>query len=60
MSTQHIEEADELSDRVCIMSHGKIVVLDTPESIKRQFGVGYNVLVEPKHGELVRNPQELR
>ena len=30
MSTQHIEEADELSDRVCIMSHGRVISLDTP------------------------------
>jgi ABC-type multidrug transport system ATPase subunit len=31
ISTQHIEEADELSDRVCVMSHGKVVVLQTPD-----------------------------
>lgn len=30
MSTQHIEEADELADRVCIMSHGKVIALGTP------------------------------
>ena len=49
MSTQHIEEADELADRVCIMSHGTIIGLDTPEAIKRKFGVGYNLFVEPRH-----------
>ena len=49
MSTQHIEEADELADRVCIMSHGRIISLDTPEMIKRKFGVGYNVYIEAKH-----------
>ena len=48
MSTQHIEEADELADRVCIMSHGKIVALGAPQDIKRRFGVGYNVSVEAK------------
>ena len=35
MSTQHIEEADELADRVCIMSQGSIISLDTPKEIKR-------------------------
>ena len=30
MSTQHIEEADELSNRVCIMTHGKVLAIDTP------------------------------
>ena len=49
MSTQHIEEADELADRVCIMSHGKIIGLDTPDEIKRKFGVGYNIFCEVKH-----------
>ena len=49
MSTQHIEEADELASRVCIMSHGRIIGLDTPNEIKRKFGVGYNVQIEPKH-----------
>lgn len=48
MSTQHIEEADALADRVCIMSHGKIVTLETPKNIKRSFGVGYNFFVEPR------------
>ena len=49
MSTQHIEEADELADRVCIMSHGRVISLDTPEMIKKKFGVGYNVYIEAKH-----------
>lgn len=35
MSTQHLEEADELSDRICIMSHGKLLALNTPMNIKR-------------------------
>lgn len=30
LSTQHIEEADFLSNRICVMSHGKIIALDTP------------------------------
>jgi len=52
MSTQHIEEADELSNRICIMTHGKILTIDTPFHIKRQFGIGYNLLIEPKaHGQ---------
>ena len=49
MSTQHIEEADQLADRVCIMSHGRIINLDTPSEIKRKQGVGYNIFCEAKH-----------
>jgi ATP-binding cassette, subfamily A (ABC1), member 3 len=48
MSTQHIEEADELSNRICIMSQGKLLALDTSSNIKKRYGVGYNLLIEPK------------
>jgi ATP-binding cassette subfamily A (ABC1) protein 3 len=48
LSTQHIEEADVLADRVCIMSHGKVIVLDSPSEIKRKYGVGYNLIIELK------------
>lgn len=35
MSSQHIEEADELADRICIMTKGKLLALDKPENIKK-------------------------
>ena len=34
MSSQHLEEADELSDRICIMTKGQLLSLDTPQKIK--------------------------
>jgi len=34
MSSQHLEEADELADRICIMTKGQLLALDTPASIK--------------------------
>jgi ATP-binding cassette subfamily A (ABC1) protein 3 len=48
MSSQHLEEADELADRICIMTKGQLLALDTPQNIKQQFGVGYKILIEPK------------
>lgn len=48
MSSQHLEEADELSDRICIMTKGQLLSLDSPQEIKRKFGVGYKILIEPK------------
>ena len=30
------------------MSHGKLLALDTSFNIKKQFGVGYNLYIEPK------------
>lgn len=48
MSSQHLEEADELADRICIMTKGQLLALDTPSNIKKQFGVGYKLLIEPR------------
>ena len=31
MSSQHLEEADYLADRICIMTKGKLLALDSPE-----------------------------
>jgi ABC-2 type transport system ATP-binding protein len=36
LTTHYIDEA-ELSDRVCIINHGKIIELDTPENIKKKL-----------------------
>ena len=38
LTTHDMHEADELSDRVGIMHNGKLVALDTPENLKKQFG----------------------
>ena len=34
LTTHYMDEADRLSDRIAIMDHGKIVVLDTPRSLR--------------------------
>jgi ABC-2 type transport system ATP-binding protein len=36
LTTHYIEEADHLCDRIAILVQGKIVVLDTPEEIKKR------------------------
>ncbi len=38
LTTQYLEEADELADRVAILSAGRIVEQDTPEALKRAVG----------------------
>lgn len=35
LTTHYMDEADRLSDRIAIMDHGKIVVLDTSEELKQ-------------------------
>ena len=39
LTTHFMEEAERLCDRVLIIDHGKIVALDTPESLIRSLGV---------------------
>ncbi len=43
LTTQYLEEADELADRVAILNAGQIVEQDTPEALKR--AVGSDVIV---------------
>jgi ABC-2 type transport system ATP-binding protein len=38
ITTHYMEEADRLCDRIAIVDHGKVVVLDTPENLKRELG----------------------
>ena len=38
LTTQYLEEADELADRVGIISEGHIVAEGTPEELKRSIG----------------------
>lgn len=38
LTTQYLEEADQLADRVAIMERGKIIATGTPSSLKQGFG----------------------
>jgi len=40
LTTHDMDEADRLSDRVAVIDHGKLLVLDTPESLKNRVGEG--------------------
>lgn len=38
LTTQYLEEADELADRIGIISHGRLVAEGTPAELKRSLG----------------------
>ncbi|MFE6156210.1 ATP-binding cassette domain-containing protein [Streptomyces sp. NPDC057889] len=38
LTTQYLEEADELADRVAVMDQGQFAVLDTPQNLKSHYG----------------------
>ncbi len=38
LTTQYLEEADELADRLAVIDHGKIIAEGTPDQLKEQVG----------------------
>jgi ABC-type multidrug transport system ATPase subunit len=38
LTTNYLEEANALCDRIAIIDHGKLVALDTPVEMKRRYG----------------------
>jgi len=40
LTTHNMDEAERLADRVAIIDHGQLLVLDTPEALKRTLGDG--------------------
>jgi ABC-2 type transport system ATP-binding protein len=40
LTTHNMDEADRMADRVAIIDHGELLVLDTPEALKRSVGEG--------------------
>ena len=40
LTTHNMDEADRMADRVAIIDHGKLLVLDTPGVLKSQVGEG--------------------
>ena len=38
LTTQYLDEADQLAARISVMNHGRVVADDTPAALKRQIG----------------------
>jgi ABC-2 type transport system ATP-binding protein len=46
LTTHYLDEAESLCDRVAIMDHGAILVLDTPDALIRGLDAGVRISVE--------------
>ena len=58
-TTHNLEEADYLCDRIAVIDNGKILVLDTLESLKRIYGGKKTIDLTVADGDPVRYFEEL-
>ncbi len=58
LTTHNMDEAERLADRVAIIDHGKLLVCDTPEALKRSLGDG-DVLEMEVSGDALSLAQEI-
>src|SRR4051794_10875930 len=59
LTTQYLEEADVLADRIAIIDHGRIVADGTPEALKDEIGRPTVEVIPAERGELDRARQVL-
>src|ERR671935_758570 len=60
LTTQYLEEADQLADHLGIIDHGKIVAAGTPDALKAEVGRPTVEVVPADHGERDRAEELLR
>jgi ABC-2 type transport system ATP-binding protein len=52
LTTHNMDEAERLADRVAIIDHGRLLVVDTPDELKRTVGEGDVLEVNIANGDL--------
>jgi ABC-2 type transport system ATP-binding protein len=57
LTTQYMEEADRLCDRLCIIDHGKIVAEGTPAELKAEIGADVIQIALKSDGR--KNPNDV-
>jgi ABC-2 type transport system ATP-binding protein len=74
LTTQYLEEADRLSDRIAVIDHGHVIANDTPARLKSQLGstvaeLGFDddahaeraaALLAPSYPDVDRSAQTIR
>jgi ABC-2 type transport system ATP-binding protein len=71
LTTHNMDEADRLADRIAIIDHGKILITDTPDNLKKTTGEGdrleikingkipESISMEGFNGKIIQNDNEI-
>ena len=59
LTTQYLDEADQLAARISVMNHGKVVATGTPDALKRQVGGDRVTVTVPRSAALEPVAQRL-
>ena len=59
LTTHYLDEADQLSDRVAIVDHGRVIALGTPDELKRRYSAD-TISVTPDPGAAEAEPMLAR
>ena len=57
MTTQYLEEADQMCNRIAIIDHGKLMAVGTPAELRQKIGMANVVEVSAKKEDLQRIAQ---
>ncbi|MCL5239718.1 MAG: ATP-binding cassette domain-containing protein [Candidatus Marsarchaeota archaeon] len=57
MTTQYLEEADQLCDRIGIIDHGKLIALGTPSELRQKIGMSTIIEVAADKDDLAKVEQ---
>ncbi|MDE1855311.1 MAG: ATP-binding cassette domain-containing protein [Candidatus Micrarchaeota archaeon] len=60
MTTQYLEEADQLCNRIAIIDHGKLIALGTPSELRQKIGMSTVLEVEADKDSLQKVEQIFR
>ncbi|MBM7789077.1 ATP-binding cassette domain-containing protein [Tenggerimyces flavus] len=59
LTTQYLEEADELADQIAVLDHGRLIAQGTPAELKRRVDGGHVLLKFPSEHDLDAAAREL-